>query len=107
MNDIEFALKYDKIIEGIAKVVEDSDPMGKIDVDLNDGILAIATDSGTFVINKQSSTKEIWLSSPITGPYHFSYNNNKWIARNGAELFNIINAELNITLDEATCLALI
>ena len=28
---------------------------------------------GTFVINKQSPNKQLWLSSPVTGPFRYDY----------------------------------
>ncbi len=96
MQDSEFAIKVGMILDSIVQDIEDQDPEGEIDIDLNDGILTLITDSGTFVINKQSAAKEIWLSSPISGPYHFAYIDNFWKSRNGSELFEILTDELNI-----------
>lgn len=28
---------------------------------------------GTWVINKHSATKQIWLSSPVSGPFKYNY----------------------------------
>lgn len=30
-------------------------------------------DAGTYVINKQPPNKQIWLSSPVSGPKRFDY----------------------------------
>ena len=96
MQDSEFNVKVKAILDSLVEDIEDQDQECKIDIDLNDGILTLITDSGTFVINKQSGAKEIWLSSPISGPYHFTYLDNLWKSRNGSELFTVLTNELNI-----------
>ena len=96
MQDSEFNVKVKAILDSLVEDIEDQDQECKIDIDLNDGILTLITDSGTFVINKQSAAKEIWLSSPISGSYHFAYLDNLWKSRNGSELFTVLTNELNI-----------
>ena len=96
MQDSEFNVKVGIILDNIVQDIEDQDTECEIDIDLNDGILTLFTNSGTFVINKQSAVKEIWLSSPISGPYHFAYLDNLWKSRNGSELFTVLTNELNI-----------
>lgn len=96
MLDAEFALKVSEVLDNIAQKIEDHDPDGDIDIDLNDGILTLITSEGTFVINKQSAVKEIWLSSPISGPYHFAYSDGVWLSRSGAELFSVLAEEFKI-----------
>ena len=100
MIDIEFSQKVEKIIYKIAETIEDADPNGEIDIDLNDGILTLITDYGTFVINKQSVAKEIWLSSPISGPYHFAFKDEMWLSRDNVELFDILTKELQIKISQ-------
>ena len=78
------------------------------------GVLSITTvEKGTYVINKQPPNKQIWLSSPITGPKRFDYclasegQNDKegtgkgsWIyARDGSSLSNLIHEELGVDVD--------
>jgi CyaY protein len=96
VQDSEFAIKAGVILDNIVQDIEDQDPGGEIDLDLNDGILTLVTEKGTFVINKQSAAKEIWLSSPVSGPYHFANTEKLWQSRKGAELFDILTDELNI-----------
>jgi CyaY protein len=96
VQDSEFAIKVEKILDGIVQDIEEQDPEGDIDLDLNDGILTLTTDQGTFVVNKQSAAKEIWLSSPISGPYHFVYSKDSWSSRKGADLFEVLSGELKI-----------
>ena len=34
---------------------------------------------GTYVLNKQTPNRQIWLSSPTSGPKRYDYLGNKWI----------------------------
>lgn len=98
MKDSDFAIEVEKIINKIAATIEDNDPECRFDLDLNDGILTFSNENGTYVINKQSVSKEIWLSSPISGPYHFALLENQWKSRSGSELYQILSYELQIEI---------
>lgn len=80
----------------IADTIETCDNSGNIDIDCNDAILNIKTNKGTFVINRHSATMQIWLASPISGPYHFSYINKIWQSPTGSALLQILTSELQI-----------
>ena len=41
------------------------------EVSLSAGVLEIDTTEGKFVLNKQAPKHQVWLSSPISGPWHF------------------------------------
>jgi len=98
MNEAEFAARAEETINIIAEAIEEHDPEGNIDLDLNDSILTLATEDGTFVINKQSAAMEIWLSSPISGPYHFAPKDDGWYSRTNAELFEVLSTELQMKI---------
>ena len=102
MKDVDFTKEVERILDDIAQTIEDKDQEGLIEVDLNSGILTIGTEAGIFVINKQSAAKEIWLSSPISGPYHFAFKDGQWLSRNGAELFDVLTKELKIEIKDTT-----
>lgn len=69
---------------------------------------------GTYVINKQPPNKQIWLSSPVSGPKHYDWvilgetQNNKedtargeWISlRDGSSLSSLLEKEIGIDLAE-------
>jgi frataxin len=71
--------------------------------------------NGTYVINKQPPNKQIWLSSPITGPKRYDWvvigdgQNEKegtasgdWIyLRDGSSLSQLILEELNMDVTTA------
>lgn len=98
--DVEFAQESEKTLDKIADTIERFDIECMIDVDLHDGILTLDTEHGTFVINRQSAAKEIWLSSPISGPYHFLSKDNSWKSRSGDDLFSVLTKELKITIEK-------
>ncbi|PCJ27141.1 MAG: iron donor protein CyaY [Rickettsiales bacterium] len=97
-HDIEFVQESERIITEIADAIEDQDEECLIDVDLNSSILTLTAEQGTFVINKQTAAQEIWLSSPISGPYHFKKDKGYWRSRDGTELFEILAKELPINI---------
>lgn len=77
-----------------------------------DGVLTISLGStyGTYVINKQTPNKQIWLSSPTSGPKRFDFvyaaNDNKngyWIYRHtGTTLHELLDTEFSAILNVKT-----
>ena len=69
------------------------------DVSLSAGVLNVylGPEQGTYVINKQTPNKQIWLSSPISGParFDFSEKEQKWIySHTGEGLHELLNKEI-------------
>lgn len=70
----------DTITEGFESLIE---VKPDVDVDLAQGVLTIQMPpAGTYVINKQPPFSQIWLSSPISGPKHYDWNEKQkaWIS---------------------------
>ena len=43
-------------------------------------MLTVQTEKhGTYVINKQTPNRQIWLSSPTSGPKRYDYADGQWI----------------------------
>jgi frataxin len=40
-------------------------------------VLSIKTELGTWVINQYAVTKQIWVSSPLSGPSKYNWNRDK------------------------------
>lgn len=65
--------------------------------------VSLGSTHGTYVINKQSPNKQIWLSSPTSGPkrYDFTYAKNDiktgyWVyKRTGETLHELLDRELS------------
>lgn len=74
-----------------------------MDVEYSSGVLTLKLgDKGTFVINKQPPNKQIWLSSPLSGPKRFDYDTGSkvWFYhRDGSTLDGLLNSELTQMLD--------
>lgn len=72
---------FDNLSEEIEIILEDSN-LKNYDIELSDGVLTINLGSaGTYVINKQTANKQIWYSSPISGPRKYIYDPNvkRWV----------------------------
>jgi frataxin len=61
------------------------------------GVLTLKLgDNGIYVINKQPPNRQIWLSSPVSGPARFEYNGSDWVgARDGKSLKEVLDTELS------------
>jgi frataxin len=33
---------------------------------------------GTYVVNKQTPSRQLWLSSPFSGPWHYDFDGSTW-----------------------------
>jgi len=96
MTETEFAKVAQVTLALIADKIETVDTEGTIDIDFNPDMIHLVTEQGVFVINKHSAAQEIWLASPVSGPYHFFYEAEKWQTKNNINLFDILERELKI-----------
>ncbi|SSD60351.1 related to Frataxin homolog, mitochondrial [Saccharomycodes ludwigii] len=88
-------LFLDDILEKLEDISEKSPDLIP-DVELTQGVLTLELSPlGTYVINKQPPNKQIWLSSPLSGPNRFDYYNNSWVSlRDGSLMIDTLNNEL-------------
>jgi iron donor protein CyaY len=99
MDDKNFEKLASNTLTYITNVIETKDKECVVEVDYLSDILKIETSKGPFIINKHSAAGQIWLASPISGPYHFSPLGSKWINRDQFDLFDILNTELKQFVD--------
>ncbi|OAO12148.1 Frataxin [Blastocystis sp. ATCC 50177/Nand II] len=79
-------LEYNQLVDKELNAIEDAldgidDDVDALDYNTSNGVLTINLGAkGSFVINKQQPKKQIWWSSPISGPKRFEYNpdDKKW-----------------------------
>lgn len=111
----DFANLSSGVLSFIVDVIESEDRDVIIDVYNSDDVVSLTTPSGVFVINKHSVMQEIWLASPISGPYHFKYKNRLiaefvydscvqlchestidglWVTRDNLELYDVLSIDL-------------
>ncbi|KAL8276194.1 hypothetical protein RQP46_011406 [Phenoliferia psychrophenolica] len=99
----------DRITEYLEELIEESGELSEgFDVEYSvsscgkSGVLTLNLgDNGTYVINKQPPNKQIWLSSPLSGPKRYDYDptHRVWFyARDGSLLRNLLNEELRVLM---------
>ncbi|KAF9270451.1 Frataxin [Marasmius fiardii PR-910] len=105
VSDLSIA-DYDRLSDEVMDtLVEDLetllDEYGNPDfeVEYHSGVLTLKLGGqGTYVINKQPPNKQIWLSSPISGPkrYDYSQQEDTWVySRDERSLGQLLNEELS------------
>jgi frataxin len=72
VSESAFQRLADQALDAIALAVETR--LGdRLDVELQEGILTIdLEDGGRYLINKHGPNRQIWLSSPKSGAWHFA-----------------------------------
>ncbi|RHY06886.1 hypothetical protein DYB25_007227 [Aphanomyces astaci] len=80
-------------LDGIEAILPDAD------ITLSQGVLTINLgEDGTWVLNKQGPNKQIWWSSPISGPKRFEFDarQNKWFNTRDkdVELVELLSVEI-------------
>lgn len=112
-------LEYEEICEctlySITEKFEelaDTDAVGEdFDVSFSNGVLTVklGRGRGTYVINKQTPNKQIWFSSPFSGPKRYNFVQGVWIYKHdGVSLHQLLTRELQsalpgTTLDFTSC----
>src|SRR4051812_26479982 len=95
----DFSEKAEQALYHIAETIEKEDKDCLLDVDFFGDIINITTSQGVFVINKHSAAKEIWLASPVSGPYHFKLEDDLWKSKGGDDLLTVLSTELHIKFE--------
>ncbi|KAL2457912.1 Frataxin [Forsythia ovata] len=76
----------------------DSVEIDGFDVDYGNEVLTLKLGSlGTYVINKQTPNRQIWMSSPVSGPARFDWDQTAqaWIyRRTKGDLVKVLETEL-------------
>ncbi|KAH6891233.1 hypothetical protein B0T10DRAFT_306140 [Thelonectria olida] len=116
LSDADYHEIADEYLDNIvAKFEELQDSRDDVDVEYSAGVLTITwPDNGTYVINKQPPNKQIWLSSPISGPKRYDWcvlsegqsekegtGEGAWIyGRDGSSLSQVFLEELGVDVNE-------
>jgi frataxin len=88
----------DHLHDSIDTIIDQHPQADSFDTSLSMGVLTVKLSSlGTFVINKQPPNLQVWLSSPVSGPSRYDYDDTRkeWVyKRNNKELVGVLNEEL-------------
>jgi len=88
----------DSLCEFFDEIPEKFPVTDEFDVSLDNGVLTVAVSKsvGTFVINRQSPNRQIWLSSPISGPKRYDYVNKSWLySADGKYIHELLQEEFS------------
>uniref|UniRef100_A0A1B6F532 ferroxidase n=1 Tax=Cuerna arida TaxID=1464854 RepID=A0A1B6F532_9HEMI len=89
----------DSLCEFFEDIIENTLELKTADVAFGDGVLTVNLGKfGTYVINRQSPNKQIWLSSPTSGPkrYDFVRSRNGWVYRHdNRTLHSLLQEEIS------------
>ncbi|TKS66032.1 Frataxin, mitochondrial [Collichthys lucidus] len=92
--------KYGTGFEGRARVPPGPDPALTLAMS---GVLTVKVgrDHGTYVINKQTPNKQIWLSSPTSGPKRYDWTGESWVyTHDGVSLHQLLSKEFSIIFNK-------
>lgn len=99
--DVTASWLLDQLAEQLEEALADS-----AEVEYEGGILTVTLDGGgTYVVNKHAPTRQIWLSSPRSGAWHFAFDEaaGAWRdTRQGRDFAELLAGELQ----EATGVAI-
>lgn len=99
----QYGLIANNYLDSLSDTLEElSESFPQLDVELNQGILTLdVPPHGSYVINKQPPNKQIWLSSPVSGPFRYDLIGNKWITlRDNSALTTLLQKELSQLLEK-------
>jgi frataxin len=108
MDDSQFEARADAALARLQEAVE-SAAGDAVDADLVGGILTLELEKGgVYQINKHKPNRQIWLSSPVSGAWHFAWHESDggtWRATRGGErLEDLLGRELSESLGGAVAL---
>ncbi|CAO3641199.1 unnamed protein product [Cunninghamella blakesleeana] len=88
----------------ILEAVGDETDLEDFDLEYSQGVMTLKLgEHGTYVINKQPPNKQIWLSSPKSGPMRYDYDatQHKWFYhRDNHTIDELLNKELGEILGD-------
>ncbi|KAK4238805.1 hypothetical protein C8A03DRAFT_14739 [Achaetomium macrosporum] len=116
ITDAQYHTLADTYMDNLLNRLEElQDEREDVDVEYSSGVLTLSLgpEVGTYVINKQPPNKQIWLSSPKTGPKRYDYvivgegqhekqdtATGDWVyLRDGTTLNDLLANEIGINLD--------
>jgi len=96
MSDSAFETLADGLLATLEETLGDH-----VDAELQGGILTVEGDAGTWIVNKHAPTRQIWVSSPMSGARHYAFDegSGRWQdTRGGGDLLEALGSELGVEL---------
>ncbi|XP_070207909.1 frataxin, mitochondrial-like isoform X2 [Littorina saxatilis] len=105
ISEGEYEQMVEETLDSLAEYFEDLPETLNLpddyDIYLGEGVLTLNLGGslGTYVVNKQTPNKQIWLSSPTSGPKRYDYRDKCWIySRENEGLHTLLERELSEAL---------
>ncbi|XP_068452354.1 frataxin, mitochondrial [Clinocottus analis] len=92
----------DALTEYFEDLTDETFTGSEYDVVYSSGVLTVKLggDHGTYVINKQTPNRQIWLSSPTSGPKRYDWTGARWVyTHDGASLHQLLSTELALVFN--------
>jgi frataxin len=96
MSDSAFETLADSLLATLEEALADH-----VDAELQGGILTVEGDQGTWIVNKHAPTRQIWLSSPVSGARHYAFDEGSGLwqdTRGGGDLLETLGSELGVEI---------
>jgi len=93
LDDQRFLALADETLDRLMAAVEDQ--CADAEVELQGGILTIELDGAQYVLNKHAPMRQLWLSSPRSGAWHFAWDEaaSAWRNTRGPETLDAVLAQ--------------
>lgn len=97
--NIDYESVADETLESLTEAFETLLEKHKLpsDVTYSNGVLTVELGKfGTYVINKQAPNRQIWLSSPFSGPKRYDFIGQTWVYKHdGMSLHRLLTTEMS------------
>ena len=97
----DYVALADECLDAILEKADElSDDRDDVEAELSSGVLTLKiAGAGTWVINKQVPNRQLWLSSPVSGPCRYEYVDGTWThTRDGSSLADLLERELGLIM---------
>lgn len=97
LENSQFHCLADAYLDALAEEIEAKDSEALVDAEIVQGILTITLPGGRqYLLSKHLPSKQLWLSSPVSGGLHFSYHeaDSAWALEDGRALSTLLAEEL-------------
>ncbi|KAK2837055.1 hypothetical protein Q5P01_014267 [Channa striata] len=102
LSELEYEKLAEETLDALADYFEDltDEPFTGADYDVvfSSGVLTVKVGGGhgTYVINKQTPNRQIWLSSPTSGPKRYDWTGKHWVyTHDGVRLHQLLSEEFS------------
>lgn len=108
LSETQYEKLADETLDALADYFEDLTDEAftgaDYDVVFSSGVLTVKVggDHGTYVINKQTPNRQIWLSSPTSGPKRYDWTGENWVYTHDAiSLHQLLSKEFSIIFNKS------